>query len=201
METALQVTQLLTNIIVITLFAGILFVLISLVKYVKKLSVKVDSFSKDLSEVKPKLFETIDKVNFLADSLTIVTKNVNNNIDVLGTVVDKVKDTADSIIEFEQKIQNTVEPPVMDTLNTITAVSIGVKTFFDRLKESRSDKLVEPEDFHDNDSSEFDESDEFDDYDSSIDNDNIDNNDNIDDIDENSENSEGKESLKQDSGQ
>ena len=147
METALQITQLLTNIVVILLFAGILIVLFALVKYIKKLSKKVDTFSKDLSDIKPKLIETVEKVNFLADSLTTVTKNVNNNIDVLGTVVDKVKDTTESIIEFEQKIQNTIEPPVMETLNTITAVSVGVKTFLEAMKSSKSRRLGESENF------------------------------------------------------
>ncbi|MEZ4692173.1 MAG: hypothetical protein R3A12_19245 [Ignavibacteria bacterium] len=88
----------------------------------------MNHFSKDFSDVKPKLVDTIEKVNYLADNLSVVVRNVNDNIEVLGTVVDKVKDTADNIIEFEQKIQNTIEPPV-DTLNTITAVSVGVKTF------------------------------------------------------------------------
>jgi len=155
LETALQVTQLLTNIVVILLFGGILVVLINLIKYTKKLSKKVETISKDFSEVKPKLLETVEKVNFLADSLTTVTKNVNNNIDVLGTVVDKVKDTAESLIEFEQKIQNTIEPPVMETLNTITAVSVGVKTFFEALKRSKSHRLVESDNYINDDSNDY----------------------------------------------
>lgn len=148
METALQVTQLVTNIVVILLFAGILIVLFSLVKYVRKLSTKVDSFTKELSDVKPKVIETVEKINFLADSLTTVTNNVNDNIDVLGTVVNKVKDTADSIIEFEQKIQNTIEPPVMDTLSTISAVTAGVKTFIDKWKESKTRNSNDLSDSH-----------------------------------------------------
>ncbi|HMQ67363.1 MAG TPA: hypothetical protein PKA90_00955 [Ignavibacteria bacterium] len=143
METALQITQLLTNIVVILLFGGILAVLINLIKNLKKLNIKVESFSKDFSDVKPKLVETIEKINYLTDNFTLVVKNVNDNIEVLGTVVDKVKDTADNIIEFEQKIQNSIEPPVMDTLNTITAVSVGVKTFFDTLKKNKTEKLTE----------------------------------------------------------
>ncbi|MCB0729123.1 MAG: hypothetical protein KDD00_16770 [Ignavibacteriae bacterium] len=160
METALQITQLLTNIVVILLFGGILLVLINLIKNLKKLNKKVESFSKDFSDVKPKLVDTIEKVNYLADNLSVVVRNVNDNIEVLGTVVDKVKDTADNIIEFEQKIQNTIEPPVMDTLNTITAVSVGVKTFFDALKRSKSDKLIEQENNYDENFSSFDDSDE-----------------------------------------
>ncbi len=108
-----------------------------IIKAAKKVTKKVDGFSKDFSEIKPKVMESIVKLNLLADNVNSVVTKVNENVDVLGTVVDRVKDTADSILEFEKKIQNTIEPPVMDTLNTITAVSVGVKTFVEAWKNKR----------------------------------------------------------------
>jgi uncharacterized protein YoxC len=111
-----------------------------LIKQSKKIMEKISVASGDIKDLKPKVADTIDKVNFLMENLTSVVVKVNENVEVLGIVVEKVKDTADGIIEFEQKIQNSIEPPVMDALNTVNAVSVGVKTFFEKWKENRSGK-------------------------------------------------------------
>lgn len=114
-----------------------------LIKSAKKLTEKVEGFSKDFTDLKPKVIETVDKINFLSDNVNAVVTKVNENVDVLGTVVDKVKDTADNILEFEKRIQSKIEPPVMDTVNTISAVSVGVKAFFDSWKNNKSKKVYE----------------------------------------------------------
>jgi len=140
MEDALQYTQLITNIIIIMLFIGLVVLLLGVIKSMKKITETIEKFSKDFTDVKPKIYETVDKINSLSDNVSTIVKKVNENVDVLGTVMDKVKDTADSIIEFEKKIQSQIEPPVMETLNTITAVSVGIKTFMDKWKSSKKER-------------------------------------------------------------
>lgn len=141
MEEALQITQLITNIIIILLFLGLVILLFGVIKQIKKISAKIENLSKDISDVKPKVTEAIDKINSISDNVNSVVKKVNDNMDILGTVVDRFKDTADSIIDFEKKIQSKIEPPVMDTLNTISAVSVGVKTFMDSWKNKRKSNV------------------------------------------------------------
>ncbi|MBL8008285.1 MAG: hypothetical protein JNJ56_12205 [Ignavibacteria bacterium] len=137
MEEALQYTQLITNIIIIILFIGILIFLFRVISSVKNLTDRVGKFSGEFSDIKPKILETIEKVNKLSENVNSVVTKVNENVDVLETVVYKVKDTADSIIEFEKKIHQRIEPPVMETLSTITAVSAGIKTFIDTWKNKK----------------------------------------------------------------
>ncbi len=143
MEEALQITQLITNIIIILLFLGVLIVLFGLIKSAKKITEKVEVLTKDFADIKPKVYETVDKANSLSDNVNSFVSKINKNVDVLEDVVDKVKDTADSILDFEKRIQSKIEPPVMDTVNTISAVSVGVKTFFDSLKKNKSKKFDE----------------------------------------------------------
>ncbi len=140
MEEALQYTQLITNIIIILLFLGIMILVFNLNKQFRKITKKVEGLSSDVKEIKPKVIESFDKIILLSDNINTAVKKVNENIDVLGTVVDKVKVTADSIIDFEKKVQSRIEPPVMDTVKTITAVSAGVKTFFDTWKNKSTKK-------------------------------------------------------------
>ena len=120
------------------LFIGLVILVFGLIKQAKKINEKIDGFSKDLSDIKPKISDSIDKINSLTENVNKIAIKVNDNIDVLGTVVEKVKDTAESVIAFEKKIQSTIEPPVMETLNTVTAVSAGVKTFIDSWKKNKT---------------------------------------------------------------
>lgn len=145
MEEALQYTQLITNIIIIILFIGILIFLFSVIKAVKNLTDRVGKFSAEFSDVKPKIIDAIDKINMLSENVNSVVTKVNENVDVLETVVYKVKDTADSIIEFEKKVHQRIEPPVMETLSTITAVSAGIKTFIDTWKSKKSVRYEDSE--------------------------------------------------------
>ncbi len=138
MEETLQITQIVINIIIMVLFIGLVILVFGLIRQGKKISDKIDNFSRDLSDIKPKVSDTIDKINSLTGNVNKIAINVNDKVDVLGTVVDQVKDTAESVIAFEKKIQTTIEPPVMETLNTITAVSVGVKTFIDSWKKNKT---------------------------------------------------------------
>lgn len=138
MEETLQITQIIINIIIMLLFIGLVILVFGLIKQAKKINEKIDGFSKDLSDIKPKISDSIDKINSLTENVNKIAINVNDKVDVLGTVVDNVKDTAESILAFERKIQSTIEPPVMETLNTVTAVSVGVKTFIDSWKKNKT---------------------------------------------------------------
>ncbi|MEO8210214.1 MAG: hypothetical protein ABI840_06610 [bacterium] len=141
MEEALQYTQLITNIIIILLFIGLVILVFNLIKQFKKVTEKIEGFSSGFNEIKPKILESLDKINSLSDNVNKVVTKVNQNVDVLGTVVDKVKETAESIIDFEKKIQSRIEPPVMDTVKTISGISAGVKTFFDVWKNRKTNKV------------------------------------------------------------
>lgn len=142
MEAVLQSTQIIVNIILILLFLGLVILVLKLLKTVRNISEKFDMFSDNIKDIKPKVELTIDKINSLSDNVNSLVTKINQNAEVITTVVDKVKGAAEEVIEFQQNIQKKIEPPVMDTLNTITAVSIGIKTFFDRLKETKKRKIV-----------------------------------------------------------
>jgi uncharacterized protein YoxC len=120
----------------------------TLIKAVKKASSKIDEVSTQVKDIKVKLEPVIDKVQSLTENVNRVVSKVNDNIEVLSTVVDKVKYTTesivntiqvttDSILAFERKVRNKIEPPVMNTANTISAVSVGIKTFFETYKKKR----------------------------------------------------------------
>lgn len=135
MEETIQYLQIITGIIITILFIGLVILVFGLIKTMKSLSAKFEVLSSQMSDLKTKVDPAIVKFGDLTDNVNGVFSKINDNVEILGTVVEKVRDTADDIIKFEKKIQSQIEPPVMDTINTITAVSVGLKTFFDTFKE------------------------------------------------------------------
>lgn len=154
MEETIQYLQIITNVIIIILFIGLVILVFGLIKAMKTISAKFEVMSSQVGDIKTKLEPAINNFNGLTENVNSVVSKVRENVDVLETVVGKVKDTTESIIDFEKKIQSQIEPPVMETINTISAVSIGIKTFMDTIKikkdkdkkdEYINDKLAEIE--------------------------------------------------------
>ena len=140
MEDIIQYLQIITDVIIILLFIGILIAVYYLLKILKVTSVKLNELTTEIKEIKTKLNPSIDNFQLLSEKLISVTGSVKDNIDLLKTSVDKINSVVDSIVEFEKKVQSKIEPPVLETANTIAAVSAGLKTFFESYKNSRSRK-------------------------------------------------------------
>ncbi|MBS1552846.1 MAG: DUF948 domain-containing protein [Bacteroidetes bacterium] len=139
MEDTIQYLQIATDIIIIILFIGLVILVFSLIKTLKFVSAKIEEMSSQIKDIKSTMNPAVEKFQDLTENVNGVFSKVRDNIDVLTTVVEKVRDTADNIIEFEQKVQNRIEPPVMDTLNTVSALSVGIKTFFDTYKRRKNE--------------------------------------------------------------
>ncbi|MBL0105949.1 MAG: DUF948 domain-containing protein [Ignavibacteria bacterium] len=145
METTIQYLQIATDIIIILLFIGLVILVFTLIKTLKYFSVKIEEMSVQVKDIKSTMNPAIDKFQDLTENVNGVFLKVRDNIDVLTTVVEKVRDTTDNIIEFEQNIQSKIEPPVMNTSNTFSAVTVGVKTFFDTYKSRKNEKISDRE--------------------------------------------------------
>lgn len=145
MEATIQYLQIATDIIIILLFTGLVILVFTLIKTLKYVSAKIEEMSVQIKDIKSTMNPAIGKFQDLTENVNGVFLKVRENIDVLTTVVGKVKDTTENIIAFEQKIQNKIEPPVMDTINTFSAVTVGVKTFFDTYKSRKNEKISDKE--------------------------------------------------------
>lgn len=114
---------------------------------IKKISAKVSQLTIDIKTLKPKIETTVDKINSLSDNVDSLVTKVNKNVDVLSKVVEKVKDSADEIIDFQSKVRSRIEPPLMETANTIAAFSVGIKTFIEKMKSSKNKNHYHDESF------------------------------------------------------
>jgi len=136
----IQYLQIITDIIVIILFIGIMISFFYLLKILKTATSKFEELTAEVKDVKAKLNPVIEKSGLVADNVNLILSKVKDNIDLLETSVTKINNVVDDVVEFERKVQSKIEPPVMETANTIYALSAGIKTFFDSYKSSRAKK-------------------------------------------------------------
>lgn len=147
MEEIIQYLQIITDVIIIILFIGILISVFYLLKILKITSSKLSDLTAEVKDIKVKLNPAIENFQLLSENLNSVILAVKDNVDLLRGSVNKINSVVDELVEFEKKVQSKIEPPVMETANTIFAVSAGIKTFFESYKNSKDRSLDLENDF------------------------------------------------------
>jgi uncharacterized protein YoxC len=134
MSPAVEVLNIISVCVQIILFVAFIVLIVALNKYIKGLMTKIEYLQKDVNAFKVRLEPLIDDSLQLVKKLNSISDKVDDNIDVIKKTVLKVRDATDKIIEFEQNLQNKIEGPVVDTINTYSAVVKGIKTFIERFR-------------------------------------------------------------------
>ncbi len=140
MDTTTSIFLIISVIIQIIVFIAVIFLVYALIKIIKSLSVKVENLQKDFDDFKVKIEPGIEDGIVLIKKVNRIADRVEDNIHKIEDVTDKFKNFSDEVISFGTKLKDRVEPPVLDTVTTITALYKGIKVFFEKLK--TNDKLT-----------------------------------------------------------
>jgi uncharacterized protein YoxC len=126
--------ELISKIALIALFAALTVLCIYVIVSLRKLTSALQNIEHNVEDISEKLSPVLENAAVVSSNLKEITTGAKVQVEKLGSVVDSVKDTADSIIELEQKAQKQIEGHVFDILNLISSISKGVKTFLTTLK-------------------------------------------------------------------
>jgi uncharacterized protein YoxC len=96
--------------------------LIQIRRTAKKAETSIQSLNQNL----PGILTNIDEIT---TNVTQATQSVGQNIDGLKDVVNKFHLVADDVVQFEQTIRGEIEPPILDTLGTLSGIVKGIRTF------------------------------------------------------------------------
>lgn len=136
----MQGVELIQSITVIALYVALIALVIYLIIALKRIVSAVDNINSAIDNIEKKVDHITTKTEPLIENSLLITndiKDVTANLKIqsakINGIVDTVKDTTDSIVDFEQKVQREVETNVFDALNMITAVSKGIKSFLNVL--------------------------------------------------------------------
>ncbi|RPH34943.1 DUF948 domain-containing protein [bacterium] len=127
MEVALAVAKVIALLAVAALCVYII-VLLSQVKQ------SISTIETTVKDVATHVIPVLDNVEFLTAKAGSISETVEEQMGVVKQSVGSLKSMTDSIVQFEQDIQNRVEGPIRETASVVSAVSKGVKTFFERVR-------------------------------------------------------------------
>lgn len=117
-----------------------------LIKLIKALAEKVESVSDDVMDLKAKAEPLIENANKFLSTANRIASSVDKNMDTVTSTVNNVKDTVEKVTQLVDTVREKVQPPVMETVASISGIVKGVKTFFDAIKSRRAEqKSYEPE--------------------------------------------------------
>ena len=126
--------ELITKIALLILFVALSALCIYIIISLKRLTASIKNIEENVDTISCELKPVLENASVVSSNMKDITSGVKNQVEKLGSVVDSVKDTADSIIELEQKAQKQIEGHVFDVLNLISSITKGVKSFLATLK-------------------------------------------------------------------
>jgi uncharacterized protein YoxC len=88
----------------------------------------------DFKELSAKAIPVFENLEVITDKAKIISENIDEQMDIVKSTILSVKGIADNIADFEQKVQDRIEEPVLETVGTFAAVFKGVRTFIARLR-------------------------------------------------------------------
>jgi len=90
--------------------------------------------AEDIKELSAKAIPVLENLETITERIKHVTESIDEQVDTVKDSINSIKVIADSIVNFERKIQERIEEPVVETVGTLAAVLKGVRTFVARLR-------------------------------------------------------------------
>ena len=88
---------------------------------------------KDIKELSAKALPVFDNLEVITQKVRSVTESIDEQVAMVKSSISSIKEIADTIVDFERRVQETIEEPVLETVGTAVAFLKGVRTFFARL--------------------------------------------------------------------
>ena len=120
----------------IILFLVLSIAAVYLITSLKKITHSVEEIDSSVTELEKRLSPVLENAAVISDNMKEITTSVKGQMAKVDNIVESVKERTDSILDFERKAQREIETHVFDSLNFVSAIVTGVKTFASRMKGS-----------------------------------------------------------------
>jgi uncharacterized protein YoxC len=95
----------------------------------------LDIVETDIKEFSSRALPIFHNLEIITDKVRRVTESVDEQIEMVKSSIQSMKEIADNIVDFEKRVQERIEEPVMESIGVVAAVFKGVRAFFARLRE------------------------------------------------------------------
>lgn len=124
-------------IVVTVLLAGVaVYAIIVLIK-LRDLLTTVDT---NVKEVAARTIPTLENLEVITKKIRVIVENFDEQIVMLKSSVETLKGVAENVAAFERRVQEAIESPIMEVMNTIGGLIRGVVMFFNRSVGGRSSR-------------------------------------------------------------
>lgn len=126
MESILQVVQIIA-------FAAVSVLCVFLVVVLVRVRKLLDIVEQDLRQMSAKAIPVLDNLEVITDKLKIIAESIGDQVDSLKHAIGSFKEIAENILAFEQRVQDRIEEPVMNAVESLASIFKGVQSFIERI--------------------------------------------------------------------
>ena len=119
------------QIILVLSLAGLAIYLVVVLAKVRTLLVQIES---DVKNVSARVIPVLENMEVITSKLRSITANFDDQMMIVKSSVQSIKEIADSIVEFERRVQDRIEAPVLEVAGMLGSVVRGVAAFINRLR-------------------------------------------------------------------
>lgn len=119
------------QIILVFSLAGLAVYLVIVLAKVKTLLVQIES---DVKNVSARVIPVLENMEVITSKLRSITANFDDQMTIVTSSVQSIKEIADSIVEFERRVQDRIEAPVLEVAGMLGSVVRGIAAFINRLR-------------------------------------------------------------------
>lgn len=105
-----------------------------LVVVLTKVRAILGNIETDIKEVSVRVIPVLENMEVITSKLRSITANVDDQMTIVRSSVQSIKEIADNIVEFERRVQDRVEAPVLEIAGIVGSVVRGIAAFINRLR-------------------------------------------------------------------
>ncbi|MGA7160092.1 MAG: hypothetical protein WBZ48_03765 [Bacteroidota bacterium] len=105
-----------------------------LVIVLTKVKAVLGQIGTDVKEVSVRVIPVLENMEVITSKLRSITANIDDQMTIIKSSVQSIKEIADSVVEFERQVQERVEAPVLEVAGIVGSVVRGIAAFINRLR-------------------------------------------------------------------
>ncbi|MBI3586874.1 MAG: hypothetical protein HY088_07085 [Ignavibacteriales bacterium] len=98
------------------------------------LIVVLKQFKKDFTELNQHSRPVLENLSFITEKLKSAATKIDEQVDIVKSSLESVKVVADSVVMFEQRVQEQLEGPIMQVASVIGSTISGITAFMNRYR-------------------------------------------------------------------
>ena len=119
------------QIILVLSLAGLAIYLFIVLAKVKTLLVQIES---DVKNVSARVIPVLENMEVITSKLRSITANFDDQMTIITSSVQSIKEIADSIVDFERRVRDRIAAPVLEVAGILGSVVRGIAAFINRLR-------------------------------------------------------------------